>query len=255
MKSILMVAAVVLTTGVLAVGVHAATTTAYFDRTSGYYSDNGGEYTINPFAGNAPLGSGVFCGTASDINGNSFQSFCVEYTETISIPGTWWVSGVTTHSVFGGQAGQDGVDELGRATDSLDLRTAYLYYNFRQGTLIAPYDYAPGDGLRGQGGSSRELQRAIWYIENEIGANKTPEQALGAGTDALAFYEEATDAVARGDWNDYHGVRIMNVWKHATLHDFEHRSQDMLTLVPVPAAALLGAIGLALVGVVRRRRI
>jgi len=208
----------------------------HFSRVAGFFAGNGGEFTVKEGDSanmGQPWNPRPIIGTWSDtaIVGQ-FQSFCIEKNETVFIPGDYWLD-ITTYATMGGVAGQDGNLGPGASSDSLNPRTAYLYQNFRYNTLLAGY---------GRPGDAGALQDAIWFIENEI-------TALPAGR-ATVYFNEAETAVNTGVWAGLGQVRTLNLWGDADRTLFK---QDMLTLVPVPGAAVLGVVGLSLVGWFRRR--
>lgn len=214
-------------------------------RTTGYYSGDGGEFTITP---GVALANQVLLGTHSDLaGGTSWQTFCVERNEYVNVPGSYFAD-INTFSAAGGVSGQDGYNgPNGVSSDSLDPRTAYLYQNFRLGTLLTSYGYGPS-----RSGDAGALQNAIWYIEGEVSS---------LSGKAITYYDEAVAATLLGTfydgslpngvatWTGLGDVRILNLWDHADHTGFH---QDQLTLVPTPGAALLGVIGLSLISRSRR---
>lgn len=216
----------------------------HLSRVSGYYQGNGGEFTIQP-----QQRMDVIVGGVSDINDSSWQTFCIERSEHVTPPATYYAD-INTFSIGGGVSGQDGFnDTIGSATDSLDPRTAYLYQNFRNGTLDRSYNYTPGSGRRNHAGA---LQNAIWYIEGEV------NNINGL---AAEYYNEAVEATEIGSligngntdgvptWVGLGNVRVMNMWGNIARTIFR---QDQLVLVPAPGAALLATIGLAAAWIRRR---
>jgi len=188
----------------------------------GYSGGNGGEYTITALA---PT---VF---------GDFQSFCLEYTETVHWPPlTYTLSKV---AVAGGSApGMYGPDGNAIIGDPVSIGTAWLYKQFIAGTL-AGYDYAVGPGREA---SARNLQLAIWFLENETLYTTQEAQDFIALADA-AF---ATD-ITLGDFGAQ-GVYAMNLTDASGL-----RSQDMLALPDGGATLSLLGLGLLGLGMASRR--
>lgn len=172
-----------------------------------YQVGEGGEFEITP-SGN--VGS---TGLFSDVSPTTFQTFCLEGNEGIRFGHTYHAV-INTMAVNGGSGGGN--------PDPLDARTAYLYWHFRNGTL-AGYDYGAG-----RQSSALALQQAMWYIEDEAGGVNNAFVALAKG------------AVNSGAWSGLGNVRVLN------LTDTTDGSiaQDILTVVPAPAALILGALGL-----------
>ena len=222
------------------------------DRVTGYFGGGGGEFSIS----SATLDTSAYIGTTSGIGltnyvssgapghpGNttmttSFQTFCVEMDESISplphmIEETWvsW-DGTNSYAVHGG------VDPS-PDPDPLDPKTAYLYTQFATGALAsstyATYDYNPAVN---RASDAVQLQYAIWYIEQEI-------TSLTSGSKAEKWYNEA---VAAG-WTGIGQARVLNLYDYGSLEP----RQDMLYLVPVPAAVLLGILGLSVAGIKLRK--
>lgn len=198
-------------------------------RISGYYSGDGGEFQLTPDQ------------ELTDLVGYSdpWSSFCLEKTEYVSSGSTYDVIlnteallGGTNHGPTGPQGG-----------DALDPMTAYLYTQFRAGALTG-YDYDPS-GQRGA--SAGALQEVIWYIEDE--GSKT--WADGDGSRQDQFYSAALNC----GWTGIGNVCVLNLYAQGHVGEADYFKQDQLALtVPVPGAALLGSLGLATVGWIRRRR-
>lgn len=189
--------------------------------TTAYSFNPGGEFKVTPISGDAGL-----VGLPADLSADTFETFCLEASEQYR-PGNNYNFTINVGAVQGGQSGQ-----TVPGFDPLDARTAYLYFNFRMGTLSG-FDYSAA----GRAASAEALQKAIWYIEGETGVNN-------------AFVALADAAVSGGQWVGIGNVRVLN------LSDSEFpNAQDQLTIIrdiPTPGAGVLALVGL--IAASRRRR-
>ncbi len=157
----------------------------------------------------------------------SFVTFCMELQERIGIGNTYYFT-VSDASDEGGPPPNQ--------TDPLDYKSAWLYLNYRNGKLD---DLVPGYSY-GDDSSADSLQEAFWIIEQEN---------LPSGA-ASTLAQELIDAATAGSsgWTDLHGVRVL-----VLTDDAGNNKQDILALIPAPAGALLGIVGLAALPRLRRR--
>lgn len=194
--------------------------------TDSYGTTGGGEFIANHVSGPG--------------SGPSFITFCLEKDETFTPGSNLYVKSVSTEARDGGSGGP--------SPDPIIAQTAYLYSQFRAGTL-SNYDYASTGSAHVNDANS--LQKAIWYFEQEITSTSDAQANL--------WITEANNAVAvGGSWYTMHGtgignVRVLNLYKNAayTIH-----AQDQLYLLPVPEPEVYAmlAAGLGLLGFVARRR-
>jgi hypothetical protein len=122
--------------------------------------------------------------------------------------------------------------------------TAYLYDHFINRTLTTPYDYV---NEANRINDADAMQTAIWFIEQE-----TSDPLTGK---ALAFFQEAQNAVNSGAWKGLGNVRILNIYTNSARVDY----QDILietasSPVPLPSGVSLAGVGFAGLLAKRRRR-
>jgi len=178
---------------------------------------------------NGPISNADYSGVAK-IGSDSFLTFCIEYNEHFSSPGTYNYA-LNTGAVNGGVSGQTSPN-----FDPISNGTAFLYSKFAQGSLAGVAGFTYGKTSTGYG----YLQNAIWFLEGEI----TTGNALSSYViNNVANYNAASNGAA--------GVFALNLTDAA---GGVHQDQLYYRNVPDQGAtvALLGLGLLCMVGLRRR---
>jgi len=165
----------------------------------------GGEFTVGKFIGE-----------------DLFRTFCMESNEFFYYNNPYIVGDISTEARNGGSGGP--------SPDPLDEKTAYLFYHFTIGDLSG-YDYGAG-----RAGSADDLQRAIWFIEQE-----------NSGVYNY-FVTLAENEISGGNWSGLGNVRVINLTDASG-----NLKQDQLILIPEPTTMLLLGFGLLGLGLARRK--
>jgi len=208
-------------------------------------------------------GGGAFTasGVGTPLSGmDTFLTFCLEYSEHISL-GTAYFVDVNTKAVGGG-SGVLGtyVGDLPGSTgafDPLSSATAWLYTQYRNNGL--------GHGItQNNSASANAVQLAIWGLENEVSSsvnssiynsysNTTKNLANSLITDAINATTGATPS-----WSGLGNVRVLNLYTgySSSTGLFTGNKQSQLYIAPIPEPEIYAmlAAGLGLMGVVARRR-
>lgn len=189
-----------------------------------------------------PNGGGEFTWVAAD-DGYTWQSFCVEKNEYISLNHSYEVKGISGYAMAGGVDGHD-TNIGGIWADSLSNETAWLFWNFSKGTLgkESKYTYESNKVQEGY------LQNIIWYLEDEI-------TSLNGNT--KKFYDAwHTDYLASG-WTNQGQVQVVNLGYFDTKGNWKG-IQDQLIIssshAPEPGTMLLLGFGLiSMAGIGRKK--
>lgn len=195
-------------------------------RINGYFTYPGGEFTITPIDPACQWWGNYGPRTHDQLLPNppgDFQSFCLEHQEGFLPKANFTIS---DRAILGG---------VGLQGDPISIGTAWLYWLFVTEQL-QQYDYTPG---LGRSASAQELQRAIWWLEDENGG------ALADWIKALLEAEFGDEKAAKRDSQGAYNVRVLNIWGRPTdEYPCGEPGQDMLVLC-VPD----GGITLMLLGI------
>jgi len=206
--------------------------------TAGPRSGSGGAFWAEIVEGSISY-SGVYLPT-----GSTFLTFCVENNEYISLGQEYWVT-IQDYATKGGSGGGSGSP----STDPLSPVTAALYEQYL--------------GLGDMSTSTADkYQLAIWQQEAEAQWVVDSSQSDGGDwykgdgvTPLNNAYQSITPAIISsiissvGSPTDIGLVKVMTLWED---QDRTIYKQDLL-VVPVPAAVLLGILGLSVAGIKLRK--
>lgn len=206
--------------------------------------------TVKVTSGTNRTGSGgPFKLTVQEDMDRSFETFCIEKNEYISLSSIYGVT-VDDAAIRGGLGGAiDGQDRI-------SLATANLYIDWRAGAVTA-------GGFAGTAADNLQVQNVFWAFEGE-GVSYSSLTILGKAI--YDTYAGSTGGVGATDIIDYVGdtVRVANLWvlnngefQYGSAGNLTGFAQSQLTLaVPEPASVAVWSV-LALVfgaGLYRRRR-
>lgn len=177
-------------------------------------------------------GAGPFIVTANDDPTTAFVSFCLQKDvgSWADIGSTLYVAGVSEFASW--QSPDLGGDANG--ADYLSSQTAWLYTQFRNGTLPS-FDQSVN--------AMDAFQWAVWQLEDEAWIPEGHDYTAVANS----FVALANQAVANG-FTGLGDVRVLNL-----LNADGTDAQDQLTLVPEPSSLELVAFGAVALFIGRRR--
>ncbi|MHB1307461.1 MAG: VPDSG-CTERM sorting domain-containing protein [Limisphaerales bacterium] len=182
----------------------------------------------------------------------AFESFCLEYNEYLE-QGRLYSATVGLGAIGGGRGGAVNGQDL------ISSGTAWLYSQFARGTL-ADYIYTPlGDGPNiggydGRKDSAKQLQQAIWFLEDEISLSNTGSNLFLK--QVLSQFGDLTTAKADSKPYEF-GVAVLNLKADVAGQTYTQNysnggnAQSQLIYVPDGGTTLLllgmGMGGLAMV--------
>lgn len=208
-----------------------------------FQNGNGGEFNAitTPYSGHLSLGD--------------FPTFCLEDNSYIAQPPSGPYSyTINSGAVSGGISGATTTDTLhtGLPMDNISIGTAWLYRQFRAGSL--PMLSGSGNYTEDRLADAGALQQAIWWLEDETGAG-IENNYVTLATTAVAALGYAD---VKSDSGGAFGVVVLNLFG-GPYADANGLNQDQLAIVPVPEPStvmagvlLLIPLGISTVRIFRR---
>ncbi len=179
----------------------------------------------------------------------SFATFCLETSEYINQPPSGPYTYTINTGAVPGDAGAYATDpNTGLPMDNISIGTAWLYSQFRAGTLTL--DTGTGSYFdANQLANAGELQNAIWYLEDEGGQNNgyvaLAETALGLNATQI-----------QADSNGAYGVVALNLFTPdgGLAQNQLAMAPGFITAIPEPSTVTLIACGSGTLGLALRRK-
>jgi hypothetical protein len=216
--------------------------------------------TQTPYVG--PNGGGEYTAVTSSLG--TFQTFCLELNVNFT-PGNQYNYIINTGAVPG-DTGADAYNQKPLTgpvatsgpynMDNISIGTAWLYSQFRAGTLKdssgGAYSTASDEGV---------LQQAFWYLEDEENSTSPDNgQTIVGDQSNNTFIKKAESALnmtlaqLEADSNGAYGVVALNLYDGSG-----NFAQNQLAMVPEPATIVAGALlllpfGLSTLRILRRTR-
>jgi hypothetical protein len=159
----------------------------------------------------------------------TFQTFCLEIHELIGFEQPY--NFIINRGAVAGGGGATATDpHTGKPLDPLSIGTAWLYSQFRAGTL--PNYFDPDNAVRLA--NAGLLQHAFWELEGELPFDSS-NKYIHEAENALVL----NDTGIVGDANGAYGVVALNMYLGG---DYSNLRQDQLSLVPEPSTIVAGAL-------------
>jgi hypothetical protein len=164
----------------------------------------GGSYTVT----SSTLSNSAYAGYGKQ-SLTTFETFCLEYTETFT-PG---VSYNYTQDAF---ASNGGYNAPADQKDEISIGTAWLYSRFAAGNLGSAFNTSNSISYIQ---SNTDLQLAFWWLEEEIGAiptSRLPGGSFNASSNVFLTLAQTQLGLSlndlRGDaTGDAFGVEVLNL--------------------------------------------